>query len=164
MLWLSRRSMRLIQGDGSRMFCRAPSHACHSRWLCMRPDHFGAGFVPIWGCGEHTKAFIMAGSYRSHWEIPASRCRGQRTRNPKGPAHIARHVRQPGSPSRLGVLFLANSAVNNTSIGASSLLFRWEEAHYEPPDNPSVGLAVGCVASLRRWMSPAGGGSIRLRL
>ena len=33
------------------------------------------------------------------------------------PRPYVRHIRQPGSPYRLGVLFLANSAVNNTSNG-----------------------------------------------
>ena len=36
---------------------------------------------------------------------------------PPEPRPYVRHVRQPGSPSRLTVLFLANSAVNNTPNG-----------------------------------------------
>jgi hypothetical protein len=31
---------------------RIASHTSHCRWLCMRPDHFAARFVLVWGCGE----------------------------------------------------------------------------------------------------------------
>ena len=31
-------------------------HRSHSRRLCMRADHFRDHFVPVWGCGTHTKS------------------------------------------------------------------------------------------------------------
>jgi hypothetical protein len=38
------------------------SHTSHSRWPCMRADHFADRLVQVWGCGTHTKLLIMSES------------------------------------------------------------------------------------------------------
>jgi hypothetical protein len=59
------------------------SHISHACSLCMRGDHFRGQFVPVWGCGEHTKMLIMASqapalvvASTAYTEISGARRRG----------------------------------------------------------------------------------------
>jgi ribosomal protein L37AE/L43A len=45
-----------IAARTSRRSDRIASHPCHCCSLCMRADHFRGQFVPVWGCGKHTKS------------------------------------------------------------------------------------------------------------